>query len=112
VTYEDRESGHFTGQDGPISLGVCRCVAERPKAILVEFVRGGEDRWIPQSVIHADSEVAKKGQAGKLIVLEWWAEKNDTRGDGRPHRLPLPMKPPSKEWVTAQAERRERAKRG
>jgi hypothetical protein len=83
-------------------------------AILVEFQRLGEERWIPQSVVHPDSEVYKKGQKGKVIVYTWWAEKNPDKGTpARPRdRLPLPMKPPSKEWVKAQAERRERAKRG
>jgi len=36
---------------------------------------GGEDTWIPQSVITDDSEVYETGHAGKLIVKGWFARK-------------------------------------
>lgn len=32
--------------------------------------------FVPQSVIHDDSEVFEKGHRGKLIVKGWWAERN------------------------------------
>lgn len=38
-------------------------------------IEGVGGKWIPKSVIHADSEVWRKGHAGKLIVKAWWAER-------------------------------------
>lgn len=35
--------------------------------------RNGKPIWIPQSQIHDDSEVYKKGTSGKLIVTQWIA---------------------------------------
>lgn len=29
--------------------------------------------WVPQSVIHEDSEVFEAGQSGKLVLMTWWA---------------------------------------
>lgn len=29
--------------------------------------------WVPQSVIHDDSEVFEAGQSGKLVIFSWWA---------------------------------------
>lgn len=31
--------------------------------------------WVPQACVHADSEVYKKGDEGKLVVKMFWAEK-------------------------------------
>lgn len=50
------------------------CDAQTTKAIHV-FV-DGEGLWIPQSVVHDDSEVWKKGDEGTLVLHLWWAEKN------------------------------------
>ena len=50
-----------------------KCLHATPKAILV--LRKGKEVWIPQSAIHEDSEVYKKGDEGKLLVKMWWAEK-------------------------------------
>lgn len=47
--------------------------AETPKAILVEIEN--EEHWIPQSQVHADSEVWRVNDEGKLVVTRWWAEK-------------------------------------
>lgn len=60
----DNEAGH--------EAGYAKAIAETNKAILCTI---GQDKfWIPKSVIHADSEVAKKGDEGELVVMEWWAE--------------------------------------
>ncbi len=42
------------------------CIEERPKAIRCE--RNGKKFWLPQSVVHEDSEVRKEGQSGNLVV--------------------------------------------
>lgn len=47
---------------------------ETAKALLVKF-DDGKTQWIPKSVIVDDSEVYKMGTSGKLIVKEWFAEK-------------------------------------
>lgn len=49
----------------------CRQQSER--AIKVESRR--YQGWVPQSVVHDDSEVWKVGQFGKLVLKGWWAEK-------------------------------------
>lgn len=50
------------------------CIAETDKAILVRL--DGEEHWIPKSVVHDDSEVFANGDAGELVVMEWFAKKN------------------------------------
>jgi len=37
----------------------------------------GEEVWVPNSVIHEDSMVCYQGDEGTLIVLGWWAEKQE-----------------------------------
>jgi len=49
-----------------------KAIAESEKAIKV--VIDGEAHWIPQSQIHDDSEVWKKGDEGELVVTQWIAE--------------------------------------
>lgn len=52
-----------------------KCIKEAKsgKAILVDI--HGDEHWIPNSVIHEDSEVYKSGTEGDLIVERWFAEK-------------------------------------
>jgi hypothetical protein len=47
-----------------------KCIAEGPRSILVLI--GDEKKWIPQALIHADSEVWKRGQEGTLVLPEWF----------------------------------------
>lgn len=49
------------------------CKHATAKAILV--VINGKEHWIPQSQVHDDSEVWKKGDSGTLVVKARWAEK-------------------------------------
>jgi hypothetical protein len=37
----------------------------------------GEEHWVPQSQITEDSEVYEPGDEGTLVVMTWWAEKNN-----------------------------------
>lgn len=55
-------------------LGV-ECLRDTNSAILVFF--NGEEHWIPQSQIHEDSEVWKRGDKGKLIITKWIAKKRN-----------------------------------
>lgn len=48
---------------------------ETTDALLVTF--DGRTLWVPKSIIHADSEVYREGDEGKLVVLEWWAVKRE-----------------------------------
>jgi hypothetical protein len=54
----------------------CDATAKRAteKALLVEL-ETGDEVWVPQSVIHDDSEVYRAGDAGELVVLAWFARK-------------------------------------
>lgn len=56
------------------SLGQGQSTRETERAVLVEL-ESGEEVWIPKSVIHDDSEVWGAGQAGDVIVMAWFAEK-------------------------------------
>jgi hypothetical protein len=71
-TISDEDRGSNEG----IALGRARAVGETPKALRVEL--DGEERWIPKSQIHDDSEVYgadEDNSEGELIVKRWWAEK-------------------------------------
>ena len=46
---------------------------ETDKALLC--VIEGEDKWIPKSCIHDDSECFADGDTGELAIKTWWAEK-------------------------------------
>jgi hypothetical protein len=48
------------------------CVRATDKAILVRI--DGKEHWIPQTQVHADSEVFSEGDEGKLVVTQWIAE--------------------------------------
>jgi len=39
-------------------------------------LESGEERWIPKSMIHDDSEVYDAGDnsSGELVIKGWWAE--------------------------------------
>lgn len=69
----------------PVTIGNGECIKETPDAILVElkrdrpdahgFVTTDKQLWLPKSVLHDDSDVFKDGGTGKVIVYQWWAEK-------------------------------------
>lgn len=59
----------------PAMIGRARCLRETARAIYVGFDTGGH-LWIPQSVIHDDSEVYGLHHHGDLVVHEWFARKN------------------------------------
>lgn len=58
----------------PVNMGPVRVRRETPKAICVVFP-GGKEAWIPQTVVHDDSEVWRQGDSGKLVVMRWFARK-------------------------------------
>ena len=53
-----------------------RCTRETDRALLC-VLETGEEKWIPKSVVHDDSEVfdAEGNAQGELVVKQWWAEK-------------------------------------
>lgn len=65
MRYDEREE--------PVNIGPGTVVRETSRAVLVLF-RDGVERWIPQSVIHDDSQAWKVGQDGAIVVKRWWAE--------------------------------------
>lgn len=59
-----------------IRLGKAYPKKETAKALLVKLADEDEERWIPKSCIHDDSEVySMKSGDGELVVEEWYAEK-------------------------------------
>lgn len=59
-----------------VSLGDGEAIQDSGRALLVRL-ESGEEKWIPKSVIHDDSEVydAEDNAEGEVVVQEWWAEK-------------------------------------
>lgn len=57
-----------------------RCQAEAlrvsgsGKALLVRF-ESGDEMWVPQSLIHDDSEVYRSGDSGEICIPGWWAQR-------------------------------------
>ncbi len=74
-----RDEDRFRSDDETVSFEDVRAIQETDRALLVEL--DGEEKWIPKSVIHDDSEVwtmrgdEDEGREGKLIVKGWWARK-------------------------------------
>lgn len=60
-----------------VSLGEARVKRSTDKALLVVLLdRDEEERWIPRSQVHDDSEVFdEENREGTLIVSAWFAEK-------------------------------------
>lgn len=58
----------------PVRIDGVTCTMVTDKAARVR-VRNRE-YWVPQSAIHADSEVWKRGDSGTLVVAHWWAARN------------------------------------
>lgn len=52
----------------------CQGLRETERAVLVRLA-SGDEKWIPKSVIHADSEVYNGETEGQLIVKAWFVEK-------------------------------------
>lgn len=67
---EDNERG---GNDG-VAFENVECL--RSTAMAIQCVVNGKEVWIPQSVVHDDSEVFEVGHAGRLVVKEWFARKD------------------------------------
>lgn len=50
-------------------------IRETRLALLVQIE--GREIWVPQSVIHDDSEVYQLGDEGDLVVERWFAENEE-----------------------------------
>lgn len=69
-------SGHDgTSKSDTVSITAAAC-GETKKALLVRL-QNGKEKWVPQSVIHDDSEVFNSTHTtpARLVVLGWWARK-------------------------------------
>ena len=64
----------MTRPDDAATFEHVTAIAATDKAVLCELDDGGQ-HWVPQSQIHEDSEVWKRGDTGTLVVTQWWAEK-------------------------------------
>lgn len=63
------------GSSEPVTFESTTCIAETAMAILVRF-DGGNEHWVPKSVIKDESEVNEKDDTGDLVLPEWFVEKN------------------------------------
>jgi 4-hydroxy-3-methylbut-2-enyl diphosphate reductase IspH len=61
--------------DETVEFEDARCIGQTDKAIKVRLADRERPIWVPQSVVHDDSEVYKLGQTGKLVLPEWFALK-------------------------------------
>ena len=59
-------------EDDCIILEDVVCRRDTGQALYCEI--DGKMKWIPQSLVHSDSEVYKKGTEGNLIIPRWFAE--------------------------------------
>lgn len=69
---EDTKRGD---EDDVVVIEDARCIRRSASGAAVLVRVNGKDKWIPQSVIHDDSEVYEPGGEGKLIVRGWFARK-------------------------------------
>jgi hypothetical protein len=71
----DRERG----RDVTAAIDGVRCLRASKFALFVRVPSGGDGRavqfWVPQSVVHDDSEVYAEGHEGLLVLREWWWER-------------------------------------
>lgn len=74
IASDDRDTSTDLGRAANVY-----CFRHTEKAILIRYESGAE-QWIPQSVIHDDSEVCKTGDRGELVVKAWFAEKLTPEG--------------------------------
>jgi hypothetical protein len=68
----DEDDPRSTRSQAAWDVANVRAIRETPRAVLC--VIRGLNVWVPQSVIHVDSEVYADGHEGKLVVYEWWAK--------------------------------------
>jgi hypothetical protein len=52
-----------------------RVLCKKATKMAILCARKGKEFWVPQSVVHDDSEVYKEGDEGRLVVQLWFAEK-------------------------------------
>lgn len=63
-----------------VDIGIGQAVTGTPKALFIGFDRVAyswldERLWVPRSQITGESEVQETGDAGVVIVSEWFARK-------------------------------------
>lgn len=63
----------------PARFDDCEVKRSTEKALLVYIPDLDENRWIPRSVVHDDSEVFddEENNKGTLVVEDWFAEKEN-----------------------------------
>lgn len=69
-----------------VSLGNGKALAKSRTGLALHVEFAHERRWIPNSVLHDDSEVYLVGHEGNVVVNEWWADKeglSDVKKKGR-----------------------------
>lgn len=68
---------------GGVTFADATCIHATPQAMRVRLTRTVNGRetvteaWVPKACVHDDSEVfdARDNARGKLVVKQWWAER-------------------------------------
>lgn len=63
----------YTGGEDTETIAKVKAIRQTDKALLCKI--DDDDVWVPKSLIHDDSEVYEPGHHGKLVVAQWFAEK-------------------------------------
>ena len=73
----DTDDDSVSAHDDPrcVVIHGVRALAQSEKALLCRIPGLDRNQWVPQSVIHDDSEVYAYGHYGRLVVQAWIAEK-------------------------------------
>jgi hypothetical protein len=53
-----------------VAIDGAKCLRESKRAIFVRAL--DQTFWVPQSVVHADSEVYRENDEGNLVLMQWW----------------------------------------
>lgn len=76
----------FRDEDAPVRprntrtvvLSDAVCLRESERAIYVRAL--DTCFWVPNSVVHDDSEVYRASDTGKLVLMEWWVRQQPWHG--------------------------------
>ncbi len=58
----------------PFKFEDCEATYDSGKALKVSIPDLTDNKWVPHSQIHADSEVYRDGDKGCLVITDWLAD--------------------------------------
>lgn len=63
-----------------IEIEDVECVKETDRALCLSIPDYEDEVWIPKSVVSEDSDVTSEGDEGRLIIHQWFADKEGLEG--------------------------------